>query len=233
MLQLAGIFGIHNSGLSLGVTLLVILLAIVWLALIYWTFADARRRVDDSLLVACATLVAIVPFLGTAIYAIVRPPEYLDDVRERDLAIQASEAQIANAGTLICPYCDYEVERDFVRCPNCLHKLKEPCANCGRPLDPSWQICPYCEQRVSAAPAQTRRSRRSTPSRQETSAGSSELPPRESPGGGVTPRDSPSRGVTPRESSSRGVTPRESPGSRVTPRRRSTRLSSRDDSDLI
>jgi DNA-directed RNA polymerase subunit RPC12/RpoP len=224
MLQLAGIFGIHNGGLSLAVTLLVILLVIIWLTLIYWTFADARRRVDDPLLVACATVVAIVPFLGTAIYAIIRPPEYIDDVRERDLAIQASEAQIAGTGILTCPYCDREVERDFVRCPHCLHKLKEPCANCGRPLDPSWQICPYCEQRVAAAPAQSRRGRRSAPQRPASSAGPSEMPP---------PREGPGSGPTPRESPSSRVTPRESPSSRVAPRRRSTRLSSRDDSDLI
>jgi uncharacterized membrane protein YhaH (DUF805 family)/DNA-directed RNA polymerase subunit RPC12/RpoP len=223
MLQLAGIFGIHNSSLSLGVTLLVVLLVIIWLALIYWTFADARRRVDDALLVACATVVAIVPFLGTAVYAIVRPPEYLDDVRERDLEIQAAEAQIASAGMLVCPYCDYEIERDFVRCPHCLHKLKEPCVSCGRPLDPGWQICPYCEQRVAAAPAQPRRSRRSASPRPQRSAGSGQLPSRESPSGGATPRESPSGGVTPREGPSRSVTPR----------RRSTRLPSRDDSDLI
>lgn len=231
MLQLAGIFGIHNSGLSLGVTLLLILLVIIWLALVYWTFSDARRRIEDPLLVACATVVAIVPFLGSAIYAIVRPPEYIDDVRERDLAIQASEAQIASAGMSVCPYCDYEVERDFVRCPHCLHKLKEPCANCGRPLDPSWQVCPYCETRVAAAPAQPRRRRRAAPARSEAPESLGELPPRrDTQDRGVVPQD---RGVSPRESGERGVTPRESSGSRVTSRRRSTRLSSRDDSDLI
>ena len=35
-----------------------------------------------------------------------------------------------------------EVERDFLRCPSCMRKLKDPCANCAKPLDPSWRICP-------------------------------------------------------------------------------------------
>jgi len=29
----------------------VVVLGVIWLALIYWTFADARRRIADSLLV--------------------------------------------------------------------------------------------------------------------------------------------------------------------------------------
>ena len=32
------------------------------------------------------------------VYLIVRPPEYLDDVRERELEIQAAEARMANTG---------------------------------------------------------------------------------------------------------------------------------------
>src|SRR4051812_49818625 len=38
--------------------------------------------------------------------------------------------------------------RSFLRCPNCMRKLKDPCANCGKPLDPQWPICPYCEAEV-------------------------------------------------------------------------------------
>ena len=48
---------------------------------------------------------------------IVRPPEYLDDVHERELEIQAAEARIAEIGLLLCPHCDHEVEKDFLRYP--------------------------------------------------------------------------------------------------------------------
>jgi hypothetical protein len=154
------IFGIHNSGLNLAVNLVILFLVVLWLALLYWTFADARRRIADPLLVACATAASIFPFLGTVVYMIVRPPEYLDDVRERELEMQAAEARLHQTGFHLCPHCDYEVERDFLRCPNCLRKLKDPCRNCGKPLDPLWRVCPYCETEVESTATAPRRSRR-------------------------------------------------------------------------
>jgi hypothetical protein len=154
------IFGIHNSGLNLAVNLVILFLVVLWFALLYWTFADARRRIADPLLVACATAASIFPFLGTLVYTIVRPPEYLDDVRERELEMQAAEARLHQAGFHLCPHCDYEVEKDFLRCPNCLRKLKDPCRNCGKPLDPLWRVCPYCETEVESTATAPRRSRR-------------------------------------------------------------------------
>jgi hypothetical protein len=100
------------------------------------------------------------PFVGTIIYMIVRPPEYLDDVRERELEMQAAEARLAQLGYHLCPHCDYEVEKDFLRCPSCLRKLKDPCQTCGRPLDPLWKICPFCEADIHAAAPVARRARR-------------------------------------------------------------------------
>ncbi|HET6448726.1 MAG TPA: zinc ribbon domain-containing protein [Conexibacter sp.] len=159
MLPLA-IFGIDSSGLNLVVNLVILCLVVVWLALVYWTYADARRRVEDQMLVACATAASLFPFVGTFVYLIVRPPEYLDDVRERELEMQAAEARLAEYGYHLCPHCDHEVEKDFLRCPNCLRKLKDPCTSCGRPLDPTWKICPYCEAEVPGQSTAARRRRR-------------------------------------------------------------------------
>jgi RNA polymerase subunit RPABC4/transcription elongation factor Spt4 len=154
------VFGISNSGVNLAVDLLILFLVVIWLALVYWTYADARRRIDDPMLVGCATAASLFPYVGTIVYMIVRPPEYLDDVRERELEMQAAEARLAEVGYHLCPHCDYEVEKDFLRCPSCLRKLKDPCKSCGRPLDPSWKICPFCEAEIGAIPAATRRPRR-------------------------------------------------------------------------
>jgi hypothetical protein len=160
------VFGIHNSALNLAVELVILFLVVIWLALVYWTFADARRRIADPLLIGCATLASLFPFVGTIVYMIVRPPEYLDDVRERELEMQAAEARLAELGYHLCPHCDFEVEKDYLRCPNCMRKLKDPCQSCGRPLDPSWKLCPFCEVEVGTAPApvarRTRRRREST-----------------------------------------------------------------------
>jgi hypothetical protein len=149
---LLAIFGIHNDTLNRVVSLLILFLVVIWLALIYWTYADARRRIADPMLVGCATLCSVFPFLGTIVYMIVRPPEYLDDARERELEIAAAEARLAELDQG-CPYCGFHVENTFLRCPSCLRRLKEPCQTCGKPLDPLWKICPYCESEIASAPA--------------------------------------------------------------------------------
>jgi hypothetical protein len=167
------VFGIHNSSVNLAANLVLLFLVVVWLALVYWTFADARRRIGDPMLIACATAASLFPFVGTIIYMIVRPPEYLDDVRERELEIQAAEARLSELGYHLCPHCDYEVEKDFLRCPSCMRKLKDPCITCGKPLDPSWKICPFCEAELgdaAPAPRRTRRSRHETATLAEESA---------------------------------------------------------------
>jgi len=161
------VFGINNSGVNLAVNLLILLLVVIWLALVYWTYADARRRIADPLLIGCGTVASLFPYVGTLVYVIVRPPEYLDDVRERELEMQAAEARLAQLGYHLCPHCDYEVEKDFLRCPSCMRKLKDPCQTCGKPLDPQWKICPFCESEIGArapAPRRARHRRESTAS---------------------------------------------------------------------
>ncbi len=157
-------FGVESSGLNLAVDLLILFAVVLYFSMIYWTYADARRRIIDPMLVGCATAASLFPFVGTIIYMILRPPEYLEDVRERELEMQAAEARLHQLDQALCPHCDYRIERDFVRCPSCLRKLKERCSNCSRPLDQAWTICPYCEADVPGLKApRTRRRRASAP----------------------------------------------------------------------
>ena len=145
------LFGIENDGLNLAVNLLVFFLVVIWIALVYWTYADATRRLDDPMLVACATVASLFPFIGTIVYTIVRPPEYLEDRHERELEIQAAEKRLALLENRTCRNCGAEVDPSYLRCPSCARKLKEPCASCGKPLDPRWRVCPYCEADVAAS----------------------------------------------------------------------------------
>lgn len=92
--MLLAVLGIENDGLNLAVNLLLLFLAIIWFALIYWTYADASRRIADSMLVGCATAASLFPFVGTVIYMIIRPPEFLEDAYEREVAIESSETLI-------------------------------------------------------------------------------------------------------------------------------------------
>jgi len=166
------VFGITNDGLNLAVNLLLLFLVVLWFALVYWTYSDARRRIADPMLVGCATAASLFPFVGTVVYLIVRPPEYLEDMRERELEIAAAEARLASLEHEACPYCGFEVEKVFLRCPSCLRRLKEPCATCGKPLDPRWKLCPYCEAEIGQAPP---------PRRRRTAAGSAQRAPAPEP----------------------------------------------------
>ncbi len=166
--MIVALFGITNDALNLVVNLVILFLVVLWIALIAWTYFDARRRIADPILVACATAASLFPFVGTIVYSILRPPEFLADKRERELDIRASELRVRQLEESSCPNCEHPVERTFLRCPNCRARIKDPCESCGKPIDPRWSICPYCETPVRrSAPAERR------PSGKRRSKGSS------------------------------------------------------------
>src|SRR4051795_10692153 len=170
------VFGIDNSNVNTAVSVALLILAVLYLALIFWTFADARRRIDDPLLVACATACSFFPFVGTIVYLIVRPPEFLDDVRLRELEMTAAEARLASLDYSLCPHCDYEVQSDYLRCPSCMRKLKERCYSCSKPIDPAWRICPFCEAETSAPTPSTTAARRRRRQTTDQATVAAELP---------------------------------------------------------
>jgi double zinc ribbon protein len=169
-------FGIESSGLSLAVDLLILFVAVLYISLIYWTYADARRRLVDPWLITCATAASVFPFVGTIIYMVLRPPEYLEDVLERELETQAAEARLRQLDQALCPHCSYRIEHDFIRCPSCLRKLKERCASCSRPLDQAWTICPYCEADVPGVSGTRSRRRRGSAPEIESDLGEFDVP---------------------------------------------------------
>jgi len=142
------LFGIDGGALGLVINLLVLFLIVVYLALIYWTYLDARRRIEDPVLIACATAASVFPFVGTVIYTILRPPEFLEDREERELELRAAELRLRQLIEQSCPHCEYPIAANFLRCPNCERRLRNPCRKCHKPLDPKWGICPYCETEV-------------------------------------------------------------------------------------
>jgi hypothetical protein len=176
------IFGISNSGLNLAATLFILMIVVVWLALIVYTYFDARRRISDPFLVACATVGSFFPYIGTAVYAIVRPPEFLEDAHERELEIRAAELRVRQLTEASCPKCEYPVEKSFLRCPQCQSRLKDPCQSCGKPVDPRWALCPYCETAIAERPSRRRSSKegRREPRAERSAPRGEERPKRES-----------------------------------------------------
>jgi len=131
---------LESNILSTALQVVGVLIIVLWLALVYWTFADALRRGATSWFWGAFAL--LLPFLGTLIYLIVRPPEYALDARERELELAVLEREVRR--TNVCPNCRNLVEKDYLVCPECGWELKKPCENCERPLELKWSLCPYC-----------------------------------------------------------------------------------------
>jgi hypothetical protein len=205
------IFGISNNGLNLVVNLLILMLVVVWLALIVYTYLDARRRISDPFLVGCATLASFIPYIGTAVYAIVRPPEFLEDAHERELEIRAAELRVRQLTEASCPACGYPIEKSFLRCPDCQRRLKDPCSNCGKPVDPRWSLCPYCESAIAERdrPRRKRSEERRAPGEARKATGRRKepaAPPRKPVAEGKAPKE-PSKPKRPQRSPSREPDP--------------------------
>ena len=78
-----------------------------------------------------------------------RPPEYIQDARERELEIKAMEERLAQIDQR-CPVCRAKVEATYLACPVCTTRLRHACPSCGQPVDSLWQICPYCATEIPA-----------------------------------------------------------------------------------
>jgi len=151
--------------------LVVFFLIAFWLAVGYWVYKDAKRRIEDPVLIATAVAIGLViPYLGALVYMLFRPPEYLEDVRERELEIKAMEERLAQLD-MRCPVCRARVEHTYLVCPVCTTRLKQSCASCGQPLEALWQVCPYCAAVVPPVlpvlediPSSSRSSRRTSAS---------------------------------------------------------------------
>jgi RNA polymerase subunit RPABC4/transcription elongation factor Spt4 len=152
-------------------TLAVLFVFVFWAATVYWVYKDARRRFADSALIWISTVIgAIPPFVGPLVYMLFRPPEYLDDVRERELEIQAIGRRL-DGREEVCTVCGCVLDSDYLVCPVCTTKLRQACGNCKRPLQPSWQVCPYCETPAGSEPVPLATPRR--PRQQRTTSSSS------------------------------------------------------------
>lgn len=134
---------LHSTGFTIARNLALFFVVLFWLGLAYWTHRDAKRRIDDPLLVGTATLLGLVPFIGPLVYLLFRPPETLEEAKVRHVELRALEERLVQRQPL-CPVCRTTVEESFLICPVCTTQLKRPCAACSAPLEQLWQACPYC-----------------------------------------------------------------------------------------
>ena len=91
---------------------IIFVLIVIWLSFVYWTYRDARLR-NNSIIAAVfwALVVLVFNFLGLIIYLILRPPEYIEDVKERDLEIERMQF-LLDADLSGCPSCGKKIDTD-------------------------------------------------------------------------------------------------------------------------
>jgi len=123
---------------------------VLWLSCAYWVFKDARRRIDDRIVLVVAVLTGLVfgP-IGLIVYAIVRPAETIADRQERELEMLMMEQRVG--GEERCSFCKTPVRDDYLVCPTCGRRLRTTCPSCRKPIDPQWRVCPFCEADVQGA----------------------------------------------------------------------------------
>jgi Double zinc ribbon len=144
---------VHSTGFVVGLDVAVALALVFWLALGFWVYKDARRRIADPFLRLLAAVVGLLPpYIGPVVYLLFRPSDTLEDARCRRAELRALEQQFTGARPT-CPVCSSGVEPDYLACPVCTTMLREPCATCNAPLEPLWQICPYCTSPIGPSAA--------------------------------------------------------------------------------
>ena len=142
-----GVF--HSAGFLLARNLVLFFLGVFWLSLAYWVYKDARRRIDDPWLVGAAVVLGLFPpLLGPLVYVLLRPDEYLADVRVRVRELEVRELESVLERRLECPVCRVPSDPEFLVCAVCKTKLRQACTGCGAPVEGVWQMCPWCETAV-------------------------------------------------------------------------------------
>ena len=107
------------------------------------------------------------PFGGTLCYIVLEPavppivPIHIGNVDTSthistgDITTTISTGDISSVNTKsgnCCPKCGFEIENDWVTCPQCNHSLQQPidyCTNCGKKIQADWKVCPYCSTKIS------------------------------------------------------------------------------------
>jgi len=129
--------------LAIGIAYLIAL----WFAVVAWTFRDIEARSRSVFTQVFSTLLVVLFFVpGLLLYLILRPKETLDQAFQRALEEEYLLQDLDDAP--VCIGCQRAVDPDFVLCPHCHTRLREPCPSCERLVDVRWSLCPYCASSI-------------------------------------------------------------------------------------
>jgi len=135
---------------TMGARLVLVYLAIVWIASTWWTWRDMRSRTHDPIspYLAAGFVVLFTPLLfllAVLVYRVLRPPLTLVERDADDLQRRLLEEE---AVAVRCRRCGAAVDDAWMRCPTCGQTLAVRCRSCGRSLGLDWEICAWCAAEV-------------------------------------------------------------------------------------
>ena len=140
----------------------VVAVATLWFAGVAWAANDARRRTTDPTVQWLSVLAPGLLFIpGLLLYVALRPPETLEERRERRWELEVFAQQASSMP--VCGSCQRRLREDFIKCPYCGYAQGARCVACDRLNASEWILCPYCGTQ-KAAPA-TRRTAAAAPVR--------------------------------------------------------------------
>jgi hypothetical protein len=118
-----------------------------WLGPAAWMYRDANRRLRDQRRPAQLLAAGVVlPVLAPVAWALLRPPETLEERHERELARRHLEQLLEPAER--CLVCRTPLDERYVCCPACATEVRRRCDGCSEPVEFTWSACPYCGQRT-------------------------------------------------------------------------------------
>jgi RNA polymerase subunit RPABC4/transcription elongation factor Spt4 len=153
--------GIINSQVvQFGLRAVGIYFVLVWLACAFWAYRDMQHRSANPVApyLAAALIIVFTPLFfifAILLYRIVRPKETVAEANERALAEEAMLAEIEARPH--CANCSRPVNEEWIICPSCRNRLRRVCPNCSRLVELDWSLCAWCgkdfERPELAAPA--------------------------------------------------------------------------------
>jgi RNA polymerase subunit RPABC4/transcription elongation factor Spt4 len=147
---------IESDVFQIGIRVLVAYIVLIWLASAFWAYRDMRLRSASAFTpyVAAAAIIVFTPvffLFGLLLYRIVRPKETIAEVNERTLAEEAMLAEVASHAH--CANCARPVNEEWIICPTCRNRLRRVCPNCERLIELDWTLCAWCGKDFERAEA--------------------------------------------------------------------------------
>jgi len=138
---------LNNPAVQLGLKAIGLYIVGVWLVTAFWAYRDMQHRSANPVApyLAAAFIILFTPVLfifAVLIYRIVRPRETVAESNERALAEEAMLADIESRPH--CANCSRPVNEDWIICPTCRNRLRRVCPNCSRLVELDWSLCAWC-----------------------------------------------------------------------------------------